>query len=307
MNKVLIAPTTFGKISNKPIQLLKENNFELIFNDKKRKLTKEELTLYLEDCVGVIAGTELYDENVLKNNHTLRAISRLGVGLENIKIDLINSKKISLIATETTPELAVSELTIGLILNLARKINKSNNDIKKGIWNKQMGQLLSRKTIGIVGLGKIGKKLINLLKGFDLEFIVYDVNPDVDFCKLYNCKISTLNDLLTNSDIVSVHINSSKKNLDLFSDHEFNLMKPSSLFINTSRGDVLNEESLVNAIESKKISGAALDVFKEEPYHGKLINYDNIILTSHIGAYAEEIRNQMEIESANNLIKLLHS
>ncbi len=305
MYKILIAPTSFGKISSAPIDLLKKNNCELIFNDKGRKFTIEELIEYIKDCDGVIAGTESYNLEVLNSNNKLKAISRLGVGIDNIDIVELKKRRLSLFTTKTTPELAVAELTIGLMFDLLRKISKSNNNLKNNIWNKEMGSLLSHKTVGIIGLGKIGKKIIDLLNAFNIKFLVYDLDPDIEFCKMNKCKITNLDSLLKNSDIISIHTNSSKENSNLINKEKLKLMKTTSLFINTARGDLVDEKSLIDAIEKKQIYGAALDVFADEPYYGNLINFDNVILTPHIGAYAGEVRLKMEIEASENLIKFL--
>ena len=180
---VFVAPSTFGLHSSKPLELLKNSNFNISFNPKNQKLTEQELLLYSKDACGVLAGTEVYSKNVLDNLKHLKVISRLGVGLDNINLDIVKAKKIKVFKTETTPALAVSELVIGLAICLLRKIKSQDSLFRSGKWEKQMGSLLSGKTIGIIGVGKIGKTLIRLLSGFNTKILGFDKNKDNELIK----------------------------------------------------------------------------------------------------------------------------
>jgi len=251
---------------------------------------------------GVIAGTELYSEEILSQLPNLKVISRLGVGLDNIDLTFAKSQGLKIYKTNTTPALAVVELTLGLILNLLRKINVQNNQLKQGAWEKQLGELFSGKTLGIVGLGTIGKQLVKLLKGFNLNIIAYDLHQDEIFAKEHDIQYNEFEILLNKSDIVSIHLNLTDDTNKLFDFNILKKMKRNAILVNTSRGEIINEEDLIKALNEKLIQGAGLDVFENEPYNGSLINYDNVILTPHIGAYAKEIRMQMELEAAQNLI-----
>ena len=301
--KILIATSTFGINSPEPIKLLKKNNIDIVFNPKKRKLRNEELKKYLKDCEGVIAGTEEYSMETIEDNKTLKVISRLGSGIDNIDLKLIKRKKIIIIKTKTTPNTAVAELTIGLMINLLRKISLSNFNIRNKVWRKETGNLLMGKTVGIIGMGKIGKKLALLLQSFDVKIIVYDLKIDNVFCKKNKCIPVSLKNLSKNADVISLHTNLSKKNKAFFNKDFFKPMKRSAVLINTSRGELINEQDLKWALDKKEIAGAALDVFNDEPYTGELIKYNNVILTPHIGGYALETRNRMELEAVKNLIK----
>lgn len=305
MYKVLVASTTFGSVTPEPIDLLKNRDIEIIFNDTNSVLSKTQLQKLAEECDGVIAGTEMYDEETLNITKKLKVISRLGVGIDNIDLSVIKNKGIKLTTTSAHPAIAVAELVIGLIIDLLRNITFSNSNIKSEIWHKQMGSLLTGKTVGVFGLGKVGKEVIRLLQPFNVDLIVNDINLDKEFLKTYGCKQSSFEDLLSFSDVLTVHINSNFGNTTLFNIKEFTKMKRSSIFINTSRGSLVNEEHLSQAIRNKLISGAALDVFNNEPYSGNLVNQNNIILTPHIGSYAKEIRNQMEIEASKNILSVL--
>ena len=169
-----------------------------------------------------------------------------------------------------------------------------------------MGSLLQSKTLGIVGLGNIGKALVKLVHGFGFRVFAYDLFQDEDFMKEYDVTYCELNTLMQDSDIVSLHLNLSDQTQKMVNKDRLALMKQDAILINTSRGEIIDEEALFAALKSNKLAGAGLDVFEQEPYTGPLTELNNIVITPHIGAYAKEIRNQMEIEAAENLIRGLN-
>ena len=207
---------------------------------------------------------------------------------------------------KTTPALAVAELVLGLMLDLARKITHQNNTLKSGIWEKKMGNLLHGKTLGIVGLGVIGKTLIKLVKGFNFKILAYDLNHDDKFAKQHGVEYCSLDTLILKSDIISIHLNLTKDTNQLINNEKISKMKQGSILINASRGEIVNENALCDALKENRILGAGLDVFNVEPYSGPLTQFNNVILTPHIGSYAKELRIQMEIESVENLMRGLN-
>jgi len=166
---------------------------------------------------------------------------------------------------------------------------------------------LAGKTLGIIGLGTIGKKLVEITGGLQLKYLAYDIIEDKVFAEKHNIKYYDLSYLMENSDIISVHLNMTDENVDLVNMDRLKKMNPSSIIINTSRGEIINEHDLELAIKNGIIAGAGLDVFQKEPYNGPLTNYENVILTPHIGSYAREIRVAMEQEAVNNLIEELNN
>mgnify|MGYP002820278006 CR=1 FL=1 len=303
MKKVFISTTSFASFSKKPLELLKSHNLKIKLNQMGRKLTTQEIRTSLSECHGVIAGTELYDINTLQSLPNLKIISRLGVGLDNIDLDYTKKNDIAIYRTQTTPAPAVAELTLGLILDLLRKISYQNNLMKSGIWEKGMGQLLSGKTLGIIGLGTIGKKLVEITSGINLQYLAYDINEDRVFSEQNDIRYVMLEDIFTKSDIISIHLNLSNETRHLIDYNAIKKMKKEIILINTSRGEIINEDALLEALNKKRMGGVGLDVFSNEPYKGDLLNFDNVITTPHIGAYAREIRTQMELEAAMNLVQ----
>ncbi len=303
---IFIATSTFSVYSNEPIDRLEDGSREIILNPLSRKLTSNELIKYAHDATGIIAGTELYTKEVLDELPNLKVISRLGVGMDNIDQDAAKQKGIKIYKTQTTPALAVAELVLGLMLDLTRKISHQNNTLKSGTWKKEMGNLLHGKTLGIIGLGVIGKTLVKLAKGFNLNILAFDLYQDKQFAKDYCVNYCDLDTLLSQSDIVSIHLNLTNKTNKLMNAAQISKMKPDSLLINASRGEIIDETALYNALKNDKILGAGLDVFKNEPYDGPLSKLKNVVLTPHIGSYAKELRIQMEIEAVENLIRCLN-
>ena len=306
MKKIFISTTSFAGFSKEPLELLEKNNLQIGLNTEGRKLALDEISIILRKYDAVIAGTELYTKEVLEQLPNLKVISRLGVGMDNIDINVAKQKGIKVYKTQTTPALAVAELVLGFMLDLARKISYQNNILKSNIWKKEMGNLLHGKTLGIIGLGVIGKELVKLVKGFDFNILAFDLYQDEKFAKEHGVSYCNLDPLLSESDIISIHLNLTDETNQLMNTEQISKMKPGSILINASRGEMIDEEALYKALKEKRILGAGLDVYNNEPYLGPLTEFDNVILTPHIGSYAKELRIQMEIEAVENLISGLN-
>lgn len=300
--KIFVATSTFGLNSDKPIEMLKNADINHQSNSEGKVLNTVEAINILYDVKGIIAGTEAYTENTLNQLPNLKVISRLGVGMDNIDLKAAEKKGIQVFKTKTTPAKAVAELSLGLMLDIQRKISKQFYDLIGGTWNKQMGSLLSGKTLGIIGLGTIGKSLVELVNGFNFNLLAFDQIKDQSFGAKYNITYCGLDSLLKNSDIISIHLNLSSQTKNLINRARLNLMKPDSILINTSRGGIVDEQALYEILINRKIKGCGLDVYSQEPYDGQLTSLENVVLTPHIAAYAKEIRVKMEIEAVENLI-----
>lgn len=305
--KILITTSSFGEFDQAPIKRLKDFGANIVMNPYGKKLSfKESLKLYTSDIVGVVAGTEDISAKLLNQTKSLRVVSRCGVGLDNVDLDTARKRKINVYKTSVAVSEAVAELTLGLMLNILRKINLADREIRQGKWVKPMGRLLKGKTLGIVGLGSVGKKLVMLVEGFKCELLAHDLNHDKIFAKKHHVQYVPLEELLKRSDMISLHLPFNSQTKDLFNSKRLALVKKGAYLINTSRGGIIDEKVLCDLLKSKKIAGAALDVFEKEPYKGRLAKLDNIVLTSHIGSYAAEARVAMEMEAVDNLIKGLN-
>jgi len=301
--KLAISSRSFGKISSKPIDLLKNAGFKVQVNPHNKKLNENELIEMIGDAVGLIAGTEPITEKVLNHAKELKVISRYGVGMDNIDLDAAKKRGIKVYNTPNAPAKAVAELTLSLILNCMRRIPKSSQSMREGTWQPQMGHSLYGKTLGIIGLGRIGKELVKLIQPFNVEILAYEKYPDNDFITSHNITPESLETVLSKSDIVSIHLPLIDETRKIIGAKELSLMKHDSILINTARGALVDEDALINALREGAIAGAALDAFESEPYSGELLNFNNVLLTPHIGTYTEETRMTMEMETVDNLIK----
>ena len=302
MSKVLLSPSSFGKISNEPLTLLKNKNFEIVDNPYGRKLTEDETIKLASGCIGIIAGVESLSEKVLKELPELKIISRVGVGMDSVDLNYAKNAGITVVNTPDGPTLAVAELTLALTMSLLRRIPMADAKIKSGVWEKETGNLLSGKTIGIIGLGRIGKKTAEIFRALGNPVIGYDLFPDQDWAKKNNVNFVAIEEALKNADILSLHVSGGKDNNSLLGHKELDLIKKSALLINVSRGGVVNEAALYDSLKNKKLAGAAIDVFENEPYSGELTKLENVILTPHLGSYASEAKVQMEIDSVKNFL-----
>lgn len=301
--KVFVSTHPFSTISSLPLKLLEENDFEVKLNPFGHKISAEELAKVINDTEVLIAGTEKITEEVFKNAPNLKLISRVGIGLDGIDFDLCKKYNVRVAYTPDAPTLAVAELCVATILDLARKVTHSHNNlVQQGVWKRHMGMLLFGKTVGIFGMGRIGKSLIHMLSSFNVNFKVHDINPDIAFSKLYNVQLVSKQEILEQSDIISVNIPLKADTKDYFLKADLLKMKQHAILINSARGGIVNEEDLYDVLKNKQIDSAAVDVFEQEPYEGKLKELDNCILTCHMGASTIDSRTNMEVEAVEEAI-----
>jgi len=225
--------------------------------------------------------------------------------LDNVDLEAAKKRGVAVSATPDAPTQAVTELTVALILNVLRRINFMDRQVRSGAWSKEMGRLLSGKTVGIVGLGRIGRRAAELLRPFGVKIMASEPKPDRKWVKENKVRLTSLEELLRESDVVTLHIPYTEENRNLINAEGLKIMKRGAILINTSRGGLVDEDALYQALKSGYLGGAALDAMETEPYHGPLKELNNVILTPHIGSYALETRVQMEMEAAKNLIKML--
>lgn len=299
--KITITTTSFAKFDDQPLQLLKDSGFDVVLNPYGRKLSRDEVVKLAAEAVGLIAGTEPLNKSALEKLPLLKVISRCGVGMDNVDLEAAEKLNIKVFNTPFGPTLAVAELTVGLILDLLRKTTLMDREMRAGIWEKRMGNLLCGKRVGIIGFGRIGQKTGGLLRAFGCEIGYYD-SVRIEGLKDLRIKRMELDELLRKSDIVTIHV-SGKYEKPLLGAKKLEMMKKGTWLVNVARGGVVDEEALLSALKDGHLAGAALDVFEKEPYNGPFKELDNVILTPHIGSYAKEARVEMEMQAAENLIE----
>ncbi len=299
MIKLLITTSSFNK------ELLNyyfiKKKFKITCNTSGKKANRSFLLKNITNVSAIIAGTENYDESILKLAKNLKLICRIGVGLDNIDLTYCKKKNIKVITSKTDLSIGVAEHTLSLVMSALKNINDFDSSIKKNIWKKKYTNLLYGKKFGIIGLGKIGKQVYKFLKPYKLEFFYNDKikirNQNIDF--------KTINQILNICDIVSIHLPYNENTKHLI--NKKNLPKNNSnlILVNTSRGNVINEKDLYGFLSKNKNAMACLDVFENEPYKGELKKLSNTILTPHVSGYSFELRNLMEKEAIETLIRKL--
>ncbi len=301
MSKFVISTSTFDTDNNPAIQSLIKQGMTGVSNPYRRKLTEQEIIdLLADDSVGLIAGIEPLTARVFAAAKQLKVVARCGAGMDSVDLAAAEEHKIAVSNTPEAPAQAVAELTLGLMLALLRRICNTDKLLRQGEWPRQQGHLLAAQTIGIVGLGHIGRRVARLCQAFDAKVIAYD--PYVTEATA-NVSLVSFEQLLTQADIVTLHLPYSKDNHHLLDSKALAQMKPSAMVINAARGGLVDEAALNHALCTEQLAAAALDVFEQEPYQGQLLACDNIILTSHIGSLAREARQRMELEVAENLLQ----
>jgi len=308
--RILVTTDPFGKSDTTPRELLKkyeEKGFSVRYNEVKRKHTSVEIATLLSSYNPeiIIAGTEKYTSEMLDLDSNLKMISRVGIGLDGIPLEECVKRNIVVANTPDAPSNAVADLTIGYMINSLRKINYMDNLLKKERWERYIGKEISECNIGIIGYGRIGKKVVQRLRGFEPKNIfINDVNHN-QLNGLNPVEISSLDKILKKSDIITLHIPYNERNANFIGKEELNKMKKDALLINTSRGGVVGEKDLTTWLDKNPLAKAAIDTFEEEPYTGILRLYEQTCLTPHAGSCTKRSRYLMEVGAVKNMEEFL--
>lgn len=303
MKKILITTSSFDLANFAEYQSILDSGFEVELNPYKKKMTEEQVAELMDDTVvAMIAGTEPLTEAVMQKAPSLKIIVRCGIGIDNVDMAVAKQMNIGVFNTPDAPTLAVAELTLGHILSLLRRIGESDRMVRAGKWQSLMGSLLYRQTVGVIGFGRIGRMVSNLLLAFGAKVLVYDIFPQKE---MDGVEIVSKEQVLKESDVLTLHLPYSKENHHLIGEGEMLLMKPGSLIVNVSRGGLVDDNALYKAIINKHIGGAALDCFEEEPYSGLLTTCENVQFTAHMGSYASQSRVKQEKDSCEVLFREL--
>jgi len=281
---VAVTSRSFSK-NEKLIKELQSKYKKIKLNDKGLSLSEESLISFCSDADKVIVGLERFDSEVFDNLPNLKVLSKYGVGLNNIDLKELKKREIKLGFTPGVNKRPVAELALSHILVSLRKTHSSLEKIKNGIWSQERGNELYGKTVGILGFGNIGSLLNDLIKPFDCNILVYEIN-EIDESNIYQ---TNLDEIAKKADIISIHLPLTRETNFLINEKFFGLCKKDVKIINTSRGGIINEEHLEKFLSENKNAFAALDVFEEEPaFNSPLLNLPNFYATSHMGSMTEE-------------------
>ena len=302
MTRALITAVPFGEVDPASLRLLDAAGIEYVINPIGRRPTEQELVSLVPGFDVLIAGTGPITQRVMEAAPHLRLISRVGVGLDNVDLLAARERGITVAYIPEGPADAVAELTIGLALSLLRGVHLANAAIRQGIWNRIQGRRLAQVTVGVVGVGRIGRRVIRLLSAFGARILANDLAPVtldepvqwVDKPTLYRA-----------ADVVTVHVPLTRLTRNLIGAEELAMMPPGAFLINTCRGGVVREVALAAALRDGRLAGAAVDTFTHEPYHGELVHLDTCLITAHMGSMSADCRLRMEYGAARNAVAFL--
>ena len=299
MSKVLITTSSFSLGNFAQAKSLHDAGISIEVNPHGRRLSEDEVAeLVATDVIAILAGLEPLTDRVLSKAKSLRVIARCGTGLDSVDLQAASRLGIDVFNTPDAPTQAVAELTIAHMLNSLRHISTTDSNMRSGKWTPTMGSLLATKTVGLIGVGRIGSAVAKLAQAFGARVIGFD--PVVSSHN--SVELLSLDEVLNQSDIVSLHVPINDQTHHIVNASAISRMKPGSIVVNVSRGGLIDESALHDALKSQHLSGAALDCFEDEPYSGPLLQIPGVHVTAHMGSYARETRDLMEVEASTNLV-----
>ena len=304
--KVLVTTVPFGDKNSLPLELLRHNHTDFLINPLGKKLTEKELSEIIPEFDILIAGTEPITEKVLANAPHLKMISRVGVGLDGVDLNAAKDRGIAICYTPDAPAPAVAELTIGLLITLLRSVQVSNTQMHQGHWHRYFGKRIAECTIGIIGVGRIGSRVINMLAALGTpRLLVNDITFNQKLDSKTKLEWVDKNTIYEEADAISLHLPLTKATKDMIRHEQLRMMKADAVLINTSRGGIINEDALFDLMKAGHLNGAAIDVFENEPYSGNLSEIERCILTAHMGSMSIDCRARMEIEATEEVVRFI--
>jgi D-3-phosphoglycerate dehydrogenase len=301
----MVSPEQWGDVNPLSRTMLEEAGVKIVRNTKRRLLVEPEMKELIKGCDVAISGAEPMPAAVMDCAPKLRFVARCAVGLDSIDLMAARERGIGVSYVPGANAQAVAELTISHILTLIRGVQRGDALLRKGEWFRVMGRSLEELTVGIIGIGKIGKRVARHLMGFGARIIANDLAPDEDFGAIHRIEWASKERLYREADVICLHVPKAPSTLNLIGREQLAMMKDGAFLINTARGGLIDEAALAEALTSGKLGGAGLDVFSEEPYRGPLAGIENIIMTCHMGANTRSSRARMEIQAAECLIAYL--
>jgi D-3-phosphoglycerate dehydrogenase len=304
--KILVTARSFRQTPGRHKELLEQSGHQVVESPLDRPLREAEMVELISDIDGAILGLDEVTAKVIQAGQQLKVLSRYGVGVDRVDLEAATAAGVVVTNTPGTNHIAVAELTLGLMLSLARRIPQHNGTVKEGSWARVRGTELAGKTLGIVGLGWISREVIRRAAAFDMRILVQTGYPDEKLAAQYGVEYLPLERLLKESDFVSLHCASTPERADLIGEKALRAMKPTSYLINTARGELVDEGALYRALQEGWIAGAAMDAFKEEPAtDSPLVRLDNFVATPHIGAATYESILRMGTLAVENALQVL--
>ena len=304
--KALICAFDYKTACVKGRELLEQNGIELLYNIGTTPFSKSELLTLVKDIDAVITGNEVWDEQLFLQAKNLKVIARFGIGVDNI--DLEGAKRHGIIVCNAPGATnAVAELVIGMMITMSRNLILGNAIAKAGGWSRSFGTEIRGKKIGLLGFGRIPKLISKKMANFDAQIYAFDQHPDQQYADSYGVKVTTMEEILKQCDIVSLHLPATPQTKHIMDNRAFAQMKKGAFFINTSRGSLVDEQALYNALTKGSLAAAACDVFAQEPLNKEnpLLKLKNFYCTPHWGSDTFETLQMVGEITAQQVIAVL--
>jgi D-3-phosphoglycerate dehydrogenase / 2-oxoglutarate reductase len=304
---VLVTPRSYGQNDPRLKTELESRVGKVIYGPSDHPLSSQELHDMLAVCDGYIAGVDNIDRNALRQANRLKVIARYGVGVDQVDIQAAAEMGIVVTNTPGANAVSVAELTLGLMLSLARHIPSASMAAHRGEWPQVRGIALEGKTVGLLGMGMIGKQVARRLQGFDCTVLAHDAAPDTEFAVGHQIELLSLAEIVERADFLSLHLPLLPATRGLINAAFLQSMKRGAYLINTSRGELVDEAALFEALQSGHLAGAALDVFSREPpdTDNPLLALPQVVATPHIGAHTDSATNAMGWAALNDCLAVL--
>lgn len=302
--KILVTPRSFGKTNPELFTLLEDAGLEVKRNTSGNIFTKEDMIREVADCDGLIVGVDPVDSDVLAAAPKLKAIAKYGVGVDNIDLNCAKGRGIRVSTTVGANSEAVADEAFAMMLSFSRKIPLIDRKCREGNWHKITTHDIEHKTLGIIGMGAIGKIVARRAAAFDMQIMGFDVFWDEEFANAYNIRKASQAEIIREADFITLHVPLMDSTRNMISAEQLALMKPNAVVINTARGGLIDENALLDALENGQIGGACIDTFAEEPPKDpRWFTLDNVILGSHCAASTTGAARNMGYMAAQNLIR----
>ena len=305
--KILVTPTSFKPDKGGPaLELLRSFSTDLVFNPLGKPLSEDELIPLLADCEGFIAGLDAITRKVIESAPKLKVISRYGVGVDRVDLEAARDKGVIVCNTPGVNANGVADLAFALLLCIARRVPLLDRKTKEGEWIRSTGFELHGKTIGIMGLGAVGKAVAKRAAGFSMKVMAYDPFIDREYARANNIIAAAFDEVVKEADIISLHLPLMDETWNIISADVMKTMKKGVVIINTARGGLINERAAYELLTSGHLGGLGLDAFEAEPPGASpLFALDNVVVTPHTGAHTAEATAAMADMSVRNLIDVL--
>jgi len=296
---VAIGPSSFAEEDATPLRILEDAGISIIPNPHGRRLTEEETMALLQDADGLLAGLEPLTRRVLASASRLKAVARVGIGMDNVDVSAAMELGIKISNTPEGPTDAVAEMTVTALLSLCRRLIPANAALHSGEWKKMIGDGMKGRKVLLIGFGRIGSRVAELLHAFGAVVMACDPVLTEHVAKSSGVRSVSIADGLAEADVISLHAGGSYPLLGV---QEFKLMRRGVIILNSARGALIDESALISALEMGVVSQAWLDVFSEEPYRGPLSRFPQVLLTPHISTYTRQCRLAMEKAAVVNIL-----